>query len=268
MTNNFVIAAFYSFFDFPEFETIQAPLLKYMKSLDICGSVLISPEGINSTIAGSRRNLDEFVNHLKSQVIKGTMCEYKESYTDKKPFSKSKVRLKQETISIGEPVSLKNVGTYLDADQWNELLEDPETIVIDTRNEYEINLGTFENAINPKIRKFKQLPEFVKNELSNAKDKKIATFCTGGIRCEKFTSWLVENGFHNAYHLKGGILQYLKDTPQANSKWHGECYVFDERVAVDHNLNASTIAYQCRDCNRTTTDESEMIGELCINCMS
>jgi UPF0176 protein len=243
MQQNFVIAAFYSFFEFPEFEATQIPLLKVMKSLDICGSVLISPEGVNSTIAGSRENLDEFINHLKTQIIKSEILEYKESFTDKKPFSKSKVRLKQETISIGEPVSLKNVGTYLDAKQWNELLNDPDVILIDTRNEYEINLGTFENAINPKIRKFKQLPAFVRSELSDAKNKKIATFCTGGIRCEKFTSWLVENGFHNAYHLKGGILQYLEDTPQASSKWHGECYVFDERVAVDHNLNTSKIAH-------------------------
>lgn len=249
----FVIAAFYRFFDFPHFETMQAPLLARMKALHLTGSLLIAPEGINSTIAGSRNAIDTFLAYLKSDIVQGEM-EHKESRADTQPFTKAKVRLKKETISIGEPVSLKNVGTYLDAAEWNQLLEDPEVVVIDTRNEYEVNLGTFAGAIDPAIRNFKQLPAFVRSELKDARHKKIATFCTGGIRCEKFTSWLVEQGYEDVYHLKGGILKYFEEIPPDQSKWQGECYVFDDRVAVDHTLAASRKARQCRVCNRTVID--------------
>ncbi len=253
---SFVVAALYHFFDFPHFERMRAPLLEELTARSICGSLLITPEGINGTIAGSRQAMHEFLAYLKNDVIKSDF-DYKESFCETKPFKRTKVRLKKETISIGEKVSLKKVGTYVSAHEWNALIDDPETIIIDARNRYEVHLGTFERAHNPDIRTFKKLPAYVRNTLDPAKHKKIATFCTGGIRCEKFSAWMLDQGFEEVYHLKGGILKYLEEIPESESRWQGECYVFDERIAVGHGLAASQTATLCAAREHTLTQSDQ-----------
>lgn len=251
---SFVVATFYHFFDFPDFAERKQPLTEKLTQLGIKGSLLIAAEGLNATIAGTRDAIDHFLRYLQDDIIKGKL-EHKESICATQPFKRTKVRLKKETISLGEPVDLSKRGIYVDAKEWNALISDPDTIVLDTRNDYEVHLGTFENAIDPDIKNFKELPEFVRHRLADAKGKKIATFCTGGIRCEKFTPWMIAEGFERVYHLKGGILKYLEDVPEAESKWRGECYVFDERVAVGHGLKVSATASMCPACGHALTPE-------------
>lgn len=250
----FIVVALYHFFDFAQFEQQRPQLLAELKRLGIKGSLLIAPEGINGTLAGTREAMDAFLQFLKTDIVKGDF-EHKESPCDEQPFGRAKVRLKKETISLGEPVSLGSRGKYVDASQWNALIADPETIVIDVRNDYEVHLGTFEGARNPATRTFKQMPDYARRELEGMQHKKIATFCTGGIRCEKFTAWLVEQGFEDVFHLRGGILKYLEEVPEAQSKWQGECYVFDERVAVGHGLTPSQTASMCSACGHPLTPE-------------
>ncbi|MGE3714164.1 MAG: rhodanese-related sulfurtransferase [Alphaproteobacteria bacterium] len=174
------------------------------------------------------------------------------------PFGKAKVRLKKETISLGEEVRREHVGEYVEPKDWNALISDPDTVILDTRNAYEYKLGTFRNAIDPDTRTFKELPEFVRKNLADKKDKPIATFCTGGIRCEKLTAWLKQEGFEKVYHLRGGILQYLEDVPEEHSLWQGECFVFDERVAVDHSLSPSVQHTMCPGCGLPVTPEDKL----------
>ena len=268
----YVVAAFYHFFNFSNFESMRTPLLEKMQSLNVRGTVLITSEGINSTVSGTREAMDAFLAYLKSDVITGEL-EHKESFHEMQPFKRAKVRLKKETISIGEAVDMRNVGQYVDSAQWNTLLEDPDTVVIDARNAYETHLGLFQRAIDPKIDTFKELPAFTRSTLANQKHKKIATYCTGGIRCEKFTAWLAQEGFNEVYHLKGGILKYMEEIPPEQSKWQGECYVFDERVAVDHQLNASVTAMHCPVCDHTLTKKEQgsvdyVEGKQCPHCVA
>lgn len=252
------IAAFYHFFDFPNFADTRAPLLAELKRLEIKGSLLIASEGINGTLAGSREAIDTFLAYLKQHIVQGDFT-HKESHADRQPFGRAKVRLKKEVISLGESVSpTRRTGRYVEPDQWNALIADPNTVVIDARNSYEVHLGTFDHAIDPGTRNFKQLPAFVKKTLDPAQHKKIATFCTGGIRCEKFSSWLLEQGFEEVYQLKGGILKYLEDVPPQDSAWQGECYVFDERVAVGHGLTPSTTASMCPACGHALTPQDRL----------
>ncbi len=249
----FIIATFYHFFDFSDCAGKHQAIKEDMQQFGICGSLLLAPEGFNATLAGSRSAIDEALAYLKK--LAGADFRHKESSAEKKPFKRLRVRLKKETISIGKPAPLDMVGTYVDPKEWNQLIADPEVIVLDSRNVYETHLGSFQGAIDPKIRNFKHLPDFVQNNLAAAKDKKIATFCTGGIRCEKFTSWLRAEGFENVYHLNGGILRYLEEIPPQESLWQGECFVFDERVAVGHGLVPSKTASVCYGCGQTLTPE-------------
>ena len=255
----FTIAAFYHFFDFPDFADHKQPLKDELTRLGIKGSLLLAAEGINGTLAGSRESIDLFLAHLKAHIVKGEF-EHKESFHDRQPFGRTKVRLKKEVISLGEPVpSPLRVeglrGQYVEPADWNALIADPDTVILDARNSYEVHLGTFQNAIDPATRNFKQLPAFVRHNLADAKDKKIATFCTGGIRCEKFSSWLLDQGYKEVYQLKGGILKYLEEIPESQSRWQGECYVFDERIAVGHGLAPSQSASMCRACGHALTPE-------------
>ncbi len=250
----FVVAALYHFFDFPNFAETRLPLLGKLQALSIKGSLLITAEGINGTISGTRWSIDQLLTHLRTDIIKGEF-EHKESLCDYQPFKRAKVRLKKETISIGEAVPLNKRGTYVDPKDWNALISDPETIVIDTRNDYEVHLGTFDRAINPNIRTFKKLPQYVREHLDPANHKKIATFCTGGIRCEKFTAWMTAQGFEEVYHLKGGIIKYLEEIPETESRWKGECFVFDNRIAVGHGLKPSETASLCGTCAHTLTQD-------------
>jgi len=232
---NTVVAALYHFFAFPEAPQQRAPLLAEMKRLSITGTLLLTPEGINGTVAGSRAQMDSFLVYIEAHITRAPFT-HKESFCEQPPFKRSKVKLKRETISLGEPAPVEHAGEYVDATRWNALLADPETIVIDARNAYEVELGTFEGARNPNTRNFKELPAYARSTLSDAKHRPIAAFCTGGIRCEKFTAWLRAEGFERVYHLQGGILKYLEEVLPEQSKWHGECFVFDERVAVGHGL--------------------------------
>jgi UPF0176 protein len=266
----FVIAAFYHFFDFPEFETRQAELLERMKALEIKGSLLITREGINSTLSGTRANVDSFLNYLQADIVRGPF-QWKESLAEFQPFGKARVRLKKETISLGEPVSMKRFGAYVDPADWNALISRDDVVIIDTRNDYEVNLGTFRGAIDPLIPNFKHLPQWTRDNADALKGKTIATFCTGGIRCEKYTSWLIDQGFEDVRHLKGGILQYLEDVPEKESLWQGECFVFDERIAVDHALQPSKTAVLCLYCDHALTLEDQQSphyvkGQSCPHC--
>lgn len=234
---NFTIAALYHFFDFADYASLQRPVKAEMLRLGIKGTLLLTPEGINGTIAGTKEGIDAILAYLKSKVVREAF-EYKLSYAQSPPFARTKVKLKRETISLGEPAPLEARGTYVAAQEWNALINDPETIVIDARNAYEVELGTFAGAVNPHTRHFKQLPGFMRTNFAEAKRRRIATFCTGGIRCEKFTAWLKGQGYEQVYHLKGGILKYMEDMPVSESKWRGECFVFDERIGVGHALEA------------------------------
>ncbi len=251
----FLVATFYHFFDFPDFAAKKQPLMAELERLGIKGSLLIAPEGINGTLAGTEDAMKAFLASLEADIIKCKL-EYKVSRCARQPFARAKVRIKKEVISLGEPVSPKHkIGHYVSPAEWNALIDDPETIVLDARNHYEVHLGTFARAINPGIRTFKALPAYVKKNMAGQQRRKIATFCTGGIRCEKFSSWLVGQGFEQVYQLKGGILKYLETVPEAESRWHGECYVFDERVAVGHGLVPSPTATMCQACGSPLTVE-------------
>lgn len=269
-TQPFVIAAFYHFFPFPQFEAMQAPLLDRLKSSGIKGSLLITREGVNSTIAGTREAIDSFLTYLQTEVV-GAPIRWKESYAAFQPFGKARVRLKKETISLGEPVSMKRFGQYVAPKDWNDLISRDDVVIIDTRNDYEVNLGTFAGAIDPQIPNFKHLPKWTRDQAEKFKNKKVATFCTGGIRCEKFTSWLIDQGIEDVYHLEGGILQYLEDVPREQSLWQGECFVFDERIAVDHDLKPSRTAVLCLYCDHALTAEDQqnpayVKGVSCPHC--
>jgi UPF0176 protein len=259
----FVIATFYHFFNFPDFAGYRKGLLDELKRLEIKGSLLIAGEGINGTLSGTRQAIDAFLAMLARDIVKHPFS-HKESFSDTQPFGRAKVRLKKEIIALGESLpQARKTGEYVDAAAWNGLLADSNVTVIDARNSYEVHLGTFARALNPQTRNFKQLPAFVKKTLDPKEHTKIATFCTGGIRCEKFSSWLLEQGFPEVYQLKGGILQYLEDMPKEKSQWQGECYVFDERVAVGHALEPSKTASMCQACGHALT-ENDRASDLYI----
>ncbi|MBN8530819.1 MAG: rhodanese-related sulfurtransferase [Alphaproteobacteria bacterium] len=259
---NVVVATFYHFFDFPHFAETRQALREEMARLEIKGTLLLSDEGINSTLAGSRESVDAFLRYLQAEIVREAFT-HKESFCERQPFARTKVRLKKETISLGEKVAMGHVGQYVSAAEWNALIADPEVIVLDARNDYEVHLGTFEGAVDPRIRTFKELPDFVRRELGDAKQKKIATFCTGGIRCEKLTAWMKQEGFEEVYHLEGGILKYLEEIPQSQSAWKGECYVFDNRIAVGHGLVPSTTAALCSACGYALAPEDHACCPHC-----
>lgn len=264
------IAALYHFFPFPAFADQRETIKREMLSHGIKGSLLIAAEGINGTIAGEKAPLETFLNWLRTTIV-GEPITYRLSWAETMPFTRTKVRLKKETISLGEPVDLSQVGTYISPQEWNDLITQPGTIVLDTRNDYETHLGTFKGAIDPDIATFKELPAFVRERLATEKDTPIATFCTGGIRCEKFTAWMKQEGFTNVYHLQGGILKYLEEIPQSESQWQGECYVFDDRIAVGHGLSPSITASQCPACGFALIPEDRshadyVPGKSCPHC--
>ena len=244
---------------------------------NISGLIILGEEGINGTICGSEKHTDKLFLFIKEFLNKKDLNE-KISFSDKKIFKKLKVRIKAEIVTIGikeiNPVS--NNGTYLDASKWNEVIEDENTIVIDTRNHYEVKLGTFKNAINPNTNNFREFPKWVEKNLEknikNKKNHKIAMFCTGGIRCEKATSFLKKRGFENVFHLKGGILKYLETVKSDKNLYKGECYVFDERVALDHELKKGTYSI-CHACGMPVSKKDKnkieyIEGIQCHNCIN
>jgi len=255
--NTIIVCALYKFITLDDYESIRHPLLAFMLERDIRGTLLLASEGINGTVAGTREAIDQLLDRLKSDPRLADL-DYKESIDETNPFYRTKVRLKKEIVTLGiEGIDpLQTVGTYVEPKDWNELISDPETLLIDTRNDYEIGIGTFKNAVNPNTDTFREFPEYVRENLDPAKHRKVAMFCTGGIRCEKSTAYLKEQGFEGVYHLKGGILKYLEEVPVAESLWEGECFVFDNRVAVDHSL-AKGDYDQCHACRMPITEEDK-----------
>ncbi|WP_424627121.1 rhodanese-related sulfurtransferase [Bradyrhizobium sp. SYSU BS000235] len=238
---SYKVAAFYQFVTLPDFQALREPLRNMCVALDIKGIILLAEEGINGTVAGREVAIDALVNQLQNGALfNGRLdnLELKFSAAAEMPFNRMKVRLKKEIVTIGDPETDPNakVGIYVDAADWNELVKQPDILLIDTRNQFEVEMGTFEGALDPNIARFGEFPEFASRALDPAKHKKIAMFCTGGIRCEKASSYLLSQGFEEVYHLKGGILKYLEDIPQDESLWRGECFVFDQRVALGHGL--------------------------------
>jgi UPF0176 protein len=250
-----VVATFYKFVRLPDFAELRSPLHNYCESLGICGTILLAAEGINGTIAGTRAAIDSCLAHLRSDGRFADL-EPKESSADAPPFDRLKVRLKAEIVTMGLPEVDPNeqVGRYVKPQDWNALIQDPDVVVIDTRNQYEVKIGSFERAENPQTRSFREFPEYVQQHLDPAQHAKVALYCTGGIRCEKASSYLLSQGFSQVYHLQGGILKYLEEVPEAESLWQGECFVFDQRVAVQHGL-ASGTHVMCQTCGHPVAQE-------------
>ncbi len=259
MEKNFKVAALYCFADLKHYCQLQKPLQDLCQARDIKGTLLLAQEGINGTVAGSCEAIEALVGFITAEPAFQTP-EIKYSWASKMPFHRMKVRLKKEIVTMGvEGVDpLKVVGTYVEPEDWNALIQDEETILIDTRNDYEYAIGSFQGAIDPQIKTFREFPEWVRqHEADLKKKKKIAMFCTGGIRCEKSTAYVRELGYEQVYHLKGGILKYLEKVPKEESLWWGECFVFDERVSVQHGLEECGREL-CRACRSPLNAESKL----------
>ena len=252
-----VVCALYKFVSLPDFADLREPLLNCMLEHEVRGTLLLAEEGINGTIAGTREGIDAVLDHIREDERLSPL-DTKESFDEEQPFYRTKVKLKKEIVTMGvEGIDpRRSVGTYVKPQEWNDLISDPEVLLIDTRNDYEVEIGTFEGAVNPDTKTFREFPEYVKENLDPEKHKKVAMFCTGGIRCEKSTAYLKEQGFDEVYHLEGGILKYLETVPETDSKWRGECFVFDERVSVRHDLTPGSYD-MCHACKRPITDEDK-----------
>ncbi|MEM6649873.1 MAG: rhodanese-related sulfurtransferase [Pseudomonadota bacterium] len=269
--SSFVVAAFYHFTPLDSIAEHQATLRTALEPTDVRGTILLASEGVNGTIAGPRRD----INHALASLRALPGCndlDHKESLAEEHPFLRLKVRLKKEIVTLGVPGvdPNKKVGTYIDPQDWNDVISDPDVVVIDTRNDYEVGIGTFEGAVNPETTSFREFPAWFRAFRKTNKKPKIAMFCTGGIRCEKASSFLLEEGIDEVMHLKGGILKYLEHVPQDQSKWDGECFVFDGRVSVGHGLKPGTYQ-QCFACRRPIddammADERYMEGISCPQC--
>lgn len=250
-----IVCALYHFTRFPNPEDLRAPLLELCQSQGIRGSLLLASEGINGTVAGSRDGIDLLLAHIKS--LPGCSdLDWKESYAETMPFGRMKVKLKREIVTMGVPdVDPKaRVGHYIEPKDWNALISAPDVAIIDTRNDYEVAIGTFEGAVDPATRSFREFPEWWEQNKDRFHNKRIAMFCTGGIRCEKSTNFLLSKGVEDVFHLKGGILKYLEEVPLDQSLWHGECFVFDGRVSVGHGLKPGQNE-ACGACRRAVTPE-------------
>jgi len=268
------VAALYKFVEIADRETVQAELKAFAKPLDIYGSLLVANEGINGTICAPTDDaMQQMINFIDEKIGLDRM-ELKYSTATLRPFRRLKIRLKQEIVTLRQNHvdPTKQVGHYLTPREWHDMLKaNPDMPVIDTRNDYETEIGTFRGALDPKTKTFTEFPDFVQNHLNPEKNKKVAMFCTGGIRCEKASSYMLAEGYDEVYHLKGGILQYLEDIPEEESLWDGECYVFDHRVSVGHGLKQGTYDY-CFGCGFpiSATDkahDSFEDGICCARCV-
>ncbi len=258
---NIVVAAMYKFVQLPDYKELRKPLYEHMLSHDIKGTLLLAEEGINGTVAGNREAIDSLMDYLSlDQRFAGISA--KQSLTAEAPFLRTKVKLKKEIVTMGvpgiDPTELN--GQRVDPKDWNNLISDPDIILVDTRNKYEVGIGTFKNAVSPNTETFREFPNYVEKNLDPEKHKKVAMFCTGGIRCEKSTNYLLSQGFDQVYHLNGGILKYLEEVSEEDSLWEGECFVFDGRVSVDHNLEEGMYE-QCFACRRPLSDQDRLSDE-------
>ncbi|MCI5045921.1 MAG: rhodanese-related sulfurtransferase [Aquisalinus sp.] len=248
----FTVAALYKFVSLPTFSDLQIPLQQVCDEAEVMGTLLLADEGINGTIAGTENGIDKVLSWISAHPLIGEV-EAKFSYADEQPFLRMKVRLKKEIVALGAGRVDPNeqVGTYIEPEDWNDLIAQDDIILIDTRNDYEVAIGTFENALDPKTTTFREFPAYVeklKHKLPDGQKPKVAMFCTGGIRCEKASSYMLREGFDEVYHLKGGILKYLEKVPEAETKWQGDCFVFDNRVSVRHGLEVGDydMCHACR----------------------
>lgn len=267
--NEILVAALYKFVEIDDLLSLQSNLYEICEKNNIMGTILIANEGINGTISGKTNEINQTISLLKSDK-RFANIEIKYSSTDKQPFHRMKVRLKKEIVTIGLPEinPNKKVGTYVKPDDWNDLISDPDVVVIDTRNKYETKIGSFHNALDPETSSFREFPDWVKKFKSSKENanKKIAMFCTGGIRCEKASSLMKEEGFEDVYHLQGGILKYLETIDKENSLWNGECFVFDQRVCLTDELEVGSYK-MCFACRMPITEE-EMQNEKYIEGIS
>ncbi|MBX9804717.1 MAG: rhodanese-related sulfurtransferase [Alphaproteobacteria bacterium] len=268
----YVVAALYKFASLPDFEAIIPPLKAVCVANKVMGTLLLAEEGINGTIAGPRQGIDAVLTHIRSDSRLQNL-EYKESTASEQPFYRLKVRPKKEIVTLGVPGvdPNKKVGTYVKPEDWNALISDPDVILIDTRNNYEYEIGTFRGALNPNTEAFRQFPEFVTKNLDPKKHKKVAMCCTGGIRCEKASSYMLEQGFEEVYHLQGGILKYLETVKPAESLWDGECFVFDNRTSLKHGLEEGEFEL-CHGCRNPISEEDKkspkyVAGITCPRCL-
>jgi UPF0176 protein len=266
-----VVCALYKFVTLEKFQDLRQPLLKVMEYNNIRGTLLLASEGINGTVASSRKGIDALITWFeKDDRLQHIVT--KESFEAENPFYRTKVKLKKEIVTMGvEGIDPKQVvGTYVKPQDWNALISDPDVVLVDTRNDYEVKVGTFEGALNPDTTTFREFPQYVSDNLDPSTNKKVAMFCTGGIRCEKSTAYLKEQGFEEVYHLEGGILKYLEEVPEEDTMWQGECFVFDNRVTVNHQLEKGQYN-QCHACRLPITKEEQtsdkyLEGISCPNC--
>jgi UPF0176 protein len=271
-TNHFVVCALYHFVRVDDPAALQQQLLELLTRHDVRGTLLVAAEGINGTVAGSRHAIDQLLGFLKADE-RFKQLVHKEAEATELPFLRTRVKLKKEIVTMGVPdIDPKEiVGTYVTPADWNALISDPDVICIDTRNDYEVEIGTFKGAVNPHTTTFREFPAYAEKHLDPGKHKKVAMFCTGGIRCEKSTAYMKSQGFEEVYHLEGGILNYLEQVPEADSLWEGECFVFDERVTVNHQLEPGTYD-QCHACRMPISDadkasDAYVPGVSCPHCI-
>ena len=255
MTDKIVVAALYKFVTLDDYVQLREPLLQTLLAHDVRGTLLLAEEGINGTVSGSREGIDAVLAWLRADA-RLVDIDHKESYCAEQPFYRTKVKLKKEIVTLGVPGVDPNrrVGTYVEPRDWNALVDDPEVLVIDTRNDYEVGIGSFKGAIDPQTKSFRDFPAYIREHFDPARHRKVAMFCTGGIRCEKASSFMLQEGFPEVFHLKGGILKYLEEVPAAESRWEGECFVFDNRVTVTHDL-AEGVYDQCHACRTPVSPE-------------
>jgi len=260
--SQFVVCALYKFVKLDGYRELREPLFQAMQENQVRGTLLLASEGINGTVSGSRRGIDTLLERIRS-IPPLADIDHKESFTDRLPFKRTRVKLKKEIVTMGVPgIDPKQVvGTYVSPGEWNRLISDPDVLLVDTRNNYEVLVGTFRNAINPGTDTFREFPGYVKDKLDPKQHKKVAMFCTGGIRCEKSTAFLKEQGFDEVYHLKGGILKYLEEVPAENTLWEGECFVFDERITVNNKLEKGSYD-QCNACRMPVTAADRASGKF------
>jgi UPF0176 protein len=277
--SSYLTAAFYKFVELSNFPEMKEPLLAFCESQDVKGTILLANEGINSTIAGPEAGVRAVLAYLRNDPRLATL-EHKESWSTKPPFYRMKVKLKKEIVTMGVPTVNPNetVGQYVKPEDWNALIAEPDMVLIDARNTYEVNIGTFKGAIDPQTKRFSELPDWLlqhprlqaTESAGGAKKPKVAMFCTGGIRCEKSTAFLKANGFDEVFHLEGGILKYLETVPEAQSQWQGECFVFDERVTVGQGLKVGDYGL-CRACREPISQADKesplfVLGLSCPHC--
>ena len=273
--NFFKVAAFYAFTELLNLEDLQRAFTHFLKKEDIKGTVLLAHEGINGTVAGTEDGIDRFKNFLQLNNLYQSQ-NFKTSTCAEDPFPRLKIKLKDEIVSIGNELvdPAKIVGEYVQPEDWNSLISQEDVLVLDTRNTYEFSIGTFKKSIQPETTNFREFPDWLEGIESKGldKSKKVAMFCTGGIRCEKASSLMKAKGFKNIYHLQGGILNYLEKIDEENSLWNGECFVFDDRVALNHNLEVGSYD-MCHGCRMPITDKDKLeeeyvTGVSCPNCFN